>query len=68
MVDREYLKDNSTGMTLMNGIMNGTHDESAVVPATGKVFEILLAEFILWDDNKRALGGDMYYDRLNLLE
>ena len=55
-------------MTLMNGIMNGTHDESAVVPATGKVFEIPLAEFILWDDNKRALGGDMYYDRLNLLE
>ena len=41
-------------MTLMTGIMNGTHDESAVVPATGKVFEIPLAEFILWDDNKRA--------------
>ena len=59
MVDREYLKDNSTGMTLMTGMMNGTHDESAVVPATGKVFEIPLAEFIHWDENKRALGGDV---------
>jgi SnoaL-like polyketide cyclase len=68
MVDREYLKDNSSGMILMTGIMNGTHDESFVVPATGKVFEVPLAEFILWDENKRVLGGDMYYDRLNLLE
>jgi hypothetical protein len=56
IVDREYLKDNGTGMILMNGIMNGTHDESSVVPATGKVFEIPLAEFILWDDREH-LGG-----------
>ena len=68
LVDRIYMKDNSTGTILMTGIMNGTHDVSIVAPATGEVFEIPLAEFIVWDENKRVLGGDMYYDRLNFLE
>ena len=48
--------------------MNVTYDVSIVAPAKGKVFEIKLAEFIVWDENKRVLGGDMYYDRLNFLE
>lgn len=68
IVDREYAKDNSTGLILMTGIINGTNDVSITAPASGNEFEVPLAEFILWDDNKRVLGGDMYYDRLSLLE
>jgi hypothetical protein len=68
MIDREYIKDNTTGLILMTGIMNGTNDVSIAAPATGKVFNLPFAEFILWDENRRVLGGDMYYDRLNFLE
>ena len=68
MVDRIYMKDNATGVTVMTGIMNGTNDVSNVAPATGNVFEVPLAEIIVWDENRRGIGGDMYYDRLNFLQ
>ncbi len=68
LVDRVYIKDNSTGLILMTGNMNGTNDVSIAFPATGNVFEIPLAETILWDEDRRALGGDMYYDRLSLIK
>ena len=68
LVDRVYIKDNSTGLILMTGNMNGTNDVSIAFPATGNLFEIPLAETILWDEDRRALGGDMYYDRLSLIK
>ena len=68
LVDRQYIKENTNDMILMNGIMNATNDVSIVGPATGNTFEVPLAEFILWDDSERVIGGDIYYDRLGFLD
>ena len=57
LVDRQYIKENTNGMILMNGIMNATNDVSIVGPATGNTFEVPLAEFILLDDSERVIGG-----------
>lgn len=68
MLDRHYMKNNNTNEIISTFTLSGTNDESITFPATSKHFVLHAAEFIDWGNARSGIAGDLYYDRLTLIE